>query len=527
MQGQQQHPPLHYNQQGYYGSDPTQRVRRRSRTAPQIPLENTYSGYIATDRNPAQNQNQQTLRRMQEDGGKKFHQHDYYESSQRQYPQREQHMSRQGARQVMGSSSQERPPHQAFSQAPRSPQARDHGCEYSGESVTITSAESRGAINYVSGVVVSRAKSHQYVNVDFTPGGAVICSPSEQSRGQDQGYPHNQQYPQTNQSNQQYPTTSQGYQLNQQHPKMNQGYQSKQPTNSSYPQNQQFPPTGQPYNVPNQQMQPGGQDQGYPHNQRKPPSYNTPNQGQAGGDQLQGAGVRRQDPPPPLHGGHIDNEGTYSAQSLSPQGPYGGSAGDVPPKVRQVPGPVAAPRSGAQSLSTHGQGPYGGSAVNVPQEVRQEQGPRPSIPSLRYGRRTVQEKSQSSPPTYQRAYSDQPCQPHQLLQHDELAQTSPENETSEKNVLLRGIDDDIHHVAEQLQGVSDEEDTSLEQVQFDPNLVCPYCMKQFRLGEIQKCKRHVKECDKEKEERERMPPPQTPTEWVSNGYRCDQSLKFR
>ena len=30
----------------------------------------------------------------------------------------------------------------------------------------------------------------------------------------------------------------------------------------------------------------------------------------------------------------------------------------------------------------------------------------------------------------------------------------------------------------------------------DPNLVCPTCKKQFRIGEIQKLRRHAKECDK-------------------------------
>ena len=84
-----------------------------------------------------------------------------------------------------------------------------------------------------------------------------------------------------------------------------------------------------------------------------------------------------------------------------------------------------------------------------------------------------------------------------------------------ENLLLQGIDDDIQQAAEEVQKEDDESEASLSEVPFDPNLVCPICMKHFRLGKIQKYKRHVAVCVGEKEEREKIPQPQTPTEWVS------------
>ena len=507
MQGQQQHPPLQYNQQVFYDNDPTQSLRQRSLTGP---LGNNLSGYIAGDRNPSQHQNQRALHRVQEDGGEHIHQRGLYESDQRQYSQREQ---QQGARQMMESSSQGGPPHpHAYNQAPSIPPGRGN------EFVTITS---RGAMNYGSGAVVSQAQPHEYVNLNFTPGGPAQCSPSEQNRGQDQGYPHNHQYPQTNQPNPQYPTTSQGYQPNQQHPQINQGYQGNQQhpqmnqgyqgnqgypqTNRDYPQNQQFPPTGQPYNIPNQQMQPGGQDQGFPNNQRQPPPtrqpYNPPNQGQAGSDHLQGAGVRRQDSSPP-HRPPVGSQGTYSAQGPSPQGPYGGSAVDVPPEVRQVQGhppPVAAPRSGRRSVKSQPSPPMNQRAYpdqpHQPAQPNQRDQPDQLVLPDQTGQRDqanqIAQTNQAGQPN-QLAQQNQPGPPDQPAEPD---QRTKQETSVQENILLQGIDDDIHQAVEEVQKEEeDENEASLSEVPFDPNLVCPLCMKQFRLGEIQKYRRHVGKC---------------------------------
>ena len=70
----------------------------------------------------------------------------------------------------------------------------------------------------------------------------------------------------------------------------------------------------------------------------------------------------------------------------------------------------------------------------------------------------------------------------------------------EENILLKGIDDEIHEMAEEVRRMSrrpvtdeiilDNEDSSLP---YDPNLVCPKCGRQYRVGEIQKLKRHINE----------------------------------
>lgn len=67
-----------------------------------------------------------------------------------------------------------------------------------------------------------------------------------------------------------------------------------------------------------------------------------------------------------------------------------------------------------------------------------------------------------------------------------------------QNRLQNLVDDEIHQEAsEVMQQVSGgrRHIVTDRQRPFDPNLVCPMCMKQFRIGEIQKFKHHVNTCD--------------------------------
>ena len=61
-----------------------------------------------------------------------------------------------------------------------------------------------------------------------------------------------------------------------------------------------------------------------------------------------------------------------------------------------------------------------------------------------------------------------------------------------KNLLEAGITTDIHNVAAEFG--EEYEPSSLLDVPLDPNLVCPMCGLQFRIGEIQKYKHHVQNC---------------------------------
>ena len=66
-----------------------------------------------------------------------------------------------------------------------------------------------------------------------------------------------------------------------------------------------------------------------------------------------------------------------------------------------------------------------------------------------------------------------------------------------ENPLLQGINTEMHEVAAV---VGREVDNNPElqsfspQAPFDPNLICPMCRQQFRIGEIQKYRQHVRHC---------------------------------
>ena len=69
--------------------------------------------------------------------------------------------------------------------------------------------------------------------------------------------------------------------------------------------------------------------------------------------------------------------------------------------------------------------------------------------------------------------------------------------TQYENPLQKELDDEIHlQAAEVIQEVSGGRRNvkTDNQRPFDPNLVCPMCRRQFRIGEIQKFKKHVNTC---------------------------------
>ena len=63
-----------------------------------------------------------------------------------------------------------------------------------------------------------------------------------------------------------------------------------------------------------------------------------------------------------------------------------------------------------------------------------------------------------------------------------------------ENQLQRGIDEEISEVASDLTGDARVRQMTNVNAPFDPNLICPMCMKPFRIGEIQKFKKHVLHC---------------------------------
>lgn len=67
----------------------------------------------------------------------------------------------------------------------------------------------------------------------------------------------------------------------------------------------------------------------------------------------------------------------------------------------------------------------------------------------------------------------------------------------DENLLVDGIDKQINKMAGDVidEVTKGERMMTMEHKPFDPNLVCPMCGKKHRIGEIQKFRRHVDQCD--------------------------------
>jgi len=76
--------------------------------------------------------------------------------------------------------------------------------------------------------------------------------------------------------------------------------------------------------------------------------------------------------------------------------------------------------------------------------------------------------------------------------------TSQPNRGMESSRLDIGIEREIYHVAKDVMKSDSEPPQTLGDVEvpYDPNLICPKCHLKFRIGEIQKYRRHVKTCGK-------------------------------
>ena len=72
------------------------------------------------------------------------------------------------------------------------------------------------------------------------------------------------------------------------------------------------------------------------------------------------------------------------------------------------------------------------------------------------------------------------------------------SEESNDDQLHKDIDEEIHRFAEEVsEQVNRDSSHQVTEVQLplDPNLVCPICHKNFRIGQIQKFSEHVENCD--------------------------------
>ncbi len=74
------------------------------------------------------------------------------------------------------------------------------------------------------------------------------------------------------------------------------------------------------------------------------------------------------------------------------------------------------------------------------------------------------------------------------------SQRPKQNSNVQENILLQGIGRDIEDAAKFVFHEGDELESMAPDAPFDPNLICPLCMRNFRVGEIQKYKKHVNTC---------------------------------
>ena len=70
------------------------------------------------------------------------------------------------------------------------------------------------------------------------------------------------------------------------------------------------------------------------------------------------------------------------------------------------------------------------------------------------------------------------------------------NQGLESNRLEVGIEGEIYRAAKDVIKSDSEAPQTLgdEDIPYDPNLICPKCNLNFRIGEIQKYRRHVTTC---------------------------------
>ena len=109
--------------------------------------------------------------------------------------------------------------------------------------------------------------------------------------------------------------------------------------------------------------------------------------------------------------------------------------------------------------------------------------------------RLEQKRMEASKPQYQSNET----------RNDELVSGTSKPVTSEpdtsddipENPLIEGIDQDIQYYAEEAREMTrppnDTKEFEVDRLPYDPNLVCPKCGKRYRIGEIQRFKRHLEE----------------------------------
>ena len=102
------------------------------------------------------------------------------------------------------------------------------------------------------------------------------------------------------------------------------------------------------------------------------------------------------------------------------------------------------------------------------------------------------QQHQRGHPAYIQAQQERPPFPNQQVPSNQPLPPNPSG--PQENVLIAGIDQEIQDVAEGVIHRGQGEQSLALDAPIDPNLVCQMCRRRFKIGEIQKYRRHVASC---------------------------------
>ncbi len=107
--------------------------------------------------------------------------------------------------------------------------------------------------------------------------------------------------------------------------------------------------------------------------------------------------------------------------------------------------------------------------------------------------------SESLNPLYSPAQVSVPSTPQARPKPKPRKANRKSSQQREESELEKGLSSEIQQIVGDFyyQQYESEKQQTNEQAPLDPNLVCHVCSKQHRLGEIQKYRKHVKECERE------------------------------
>jgi hypothetical protein len=209
-----------------------------------------------------------------------------------------------------------------------------------------------------------------------------------------------------------------------------------------------------------------------------------------------------------------DGPNPYSQGALPPQKQHPVNVTFSPPEQESVAPKLINPAQQEKVLAPNVQAGHHAPPPPVYNPLHVAPLPQPPIPQPQAQATCTPVIIQQYQPISGAPINDQPYSPQGRLSisdssgGDQMPQESADSQVEDKrqledstaqyeNPLQKELDDEIHQQAAQvIQEVSGGRRAANTDPKrpFDPNLVCPMCRRKFRIGEIQKYKKHVSTC---------------------------------